>query len=222
MNIPDRWTFQNGHVAEHFDKHVREQLPWYELVTKATAFIARQYIQPGTRVYDIGASTGNIGRALKDTLQERKADLIAVESSAHMAKLYDAPGQVHLTTAQAEVYEPFSVAILFLTLQFVPPDERPRLLRKLTTKMAPTGVIIVVDKHLPHGFSGEVDSALYRLTLQAKLDAGATPDEIIEKELSLVGSARPYHLHQLLLMEDIHATEFFRYGHFAGHALTRT
>ena len=56
MDIPREWTFENTDVASGFDRHVREQLPWYDLVTGAVAHIARHYIPKDGLVYDIGAS----------------------------------------------------------------------------------------------------------------------------------------------------------------------
>lgn len=56
------WTFHG--FAKVFDGHVREQLPWYELASAAIGLIARQYIPKGGKVYDLGASTGNVGRVL--------------------------------------------------------------------------------------------------------------------------------------------------------------
>ncbi len=91
MEIPREWTFKNAQIAKAFDKHVREQLPWYDLVTGALAHIARHYIPQGGLVYDIGASTGNIGRALAPTLKERKARLVGIESSNEMCGQYPSP-----------------------------------------------------------------------------------------------------------------------------------
>ncbi len=82
MKIPREWTFENTQVASSFDNHVREQLPWYDMVTGAIAHIARHYIPKNGLIYDIGASTGNVGRAIAETLKERKAQLVGIESSA--------------------------------------------------------------------------------------------------------------------------------------------
>ena len=62
------WTFQG--FAPEFDAHVREQLPWYGMATESVALIARHYIPRRGLVYDLGASTGNVGRALSSTLTE--------------------------------------------------------------------------------------------------------------------------------------------------------
>ena len=84
------WTFHG--FAGRFDGHVREHLPWYELASAAVGCIARQYIPQGGKVYDLGASTGNVGRVLASTLQERRARLTALEECPDMAAAYDAPG----------------------------------------------------------------------------------------------------------------------------------
>ena len=47
------WTFKEG-FANKFDSHVREQLPWYELVTESVAYITRNYLPKSGLVYDIG------------------------------------------------------------------------------------------------------------------------------------------------------------------------
>ena len=56
------WTFESRDVADKFDKHVREQLPWYDMITDAVVYITRNYLTEGNRVVDIGASTGNLSR----------------------------------------------------------------------------------------------------------------------------------------------------------------
>ena len=81
MKIPDEWTFKSAEVAEGFDSHVRQQLPWYDLTTGIVAHVARHYIPRGGLVYDIGASTGNIGRAICDTLTNRNATIIPIDNA---------------------------------------------------------------------------------------------------------------------------------------------
>ena len=57
LKIPTDWTFKNANVAKHFDDHVREQLPFYDMATQAVEHIGRHYIPHGGLVYDIGRST---------------------------------------------------------------------------------------------------------------------------------------------------------------------
>lgn len=207
MNIPKQWTFESDEVAQNFDAHVREQLPWYELVTNAVTHLARHYITPNSTVYDIGAATGNIGNAIAPILQERNAKLIAIESSSEMARLYSGVGTLVEKDACDVDYEPSSLIILYLTLQFVSPSKRKALLAKLTASLECGGAIILVDKREPRG--GYASLAFYRLTLAGKLAAGAKPEDIISKELSLGGVQRP--------ITPLDWLQWFQFGDFVGY-----
>ena len=99
LSIPSDWTFRTPAVAAAFDAHVRESLPWYDFVTGAVAHFARAYIPKGGYVIDVGASTGNIGRALAPTLDQRNAYLLPIDNSEDMAKIYAGPGQMVVADA---------------------------------------------------------------------------------------------------------------------------
>jgi tRNA (cmo5U34)-methyltransferase len=212
MDIPTNWTFQDQAIADGFERHVREQLPWYELATGAVAHVARHYIPNDGLIYDLGAATGNIGRALAPTLLARNARLIPVEPSEEMVANYSGPQAERLDTRPAEAveFQPFDVAIAFLTLMFVPVVARRGLLDRLFSAVRPGGALIVFDKcEAEAGYPGTV---LWRLALAGKLATGVEPAEIVAKELSLSGVQRPITPAQL----PGNAIEFFRFGEFAG------
>lgn len=210
MNIPQNWTFQSGEIAKHFDKHVREQLPWYEVATNAVAQFGRHYIPQDGVVYDIGASTGNIGNALKETLDQRNARFTAIEQSAEMGAKYQGPPTLVVADAITYEFEPFDFAVSFLTFMFLPIGQRVVFLRRLISKTKPGGALLIVDKiQMPAGYIG---TAFSRLTMQQKLAAGALPEAILRKELSLAGYQRP--LDPCILPES--ARSFFQVGEFMG------
>lgn len=213
LQIDPTFTFRSDSVVHGFSEHVREQLPWYDLVTQAVAQIARHFIPNGGLVYDIGAANGNVGRALNGLLVERNADLIAIEPSRAMCDAYQGPGEIMCCSAEAYGYEPYDLGVAMLALMFVPPAHRRRLLLTLREKIKPGGALVVVERMLPpHGYASIITS---RLTLAAKLAQGALPEEIIAKELSLSGVQRP------LAEKDLGqgVVEWFRYGDFAGYLI---
>lgn len=211
LGEPGAWTFKTQEVAEGFDAHVRQQLPWYTFVTNAIVQIGRHYIGERGLVYDIGASTGNIGRALEPVLLARRAELVAIEESQEMAKLWHGPGVLTIKRAQDYDFEQYDLAVCMLALMFNRPDEVAPLVQRLVEKIRPGGALIMVERMLPpDGYLSIVSS---RLTLEAKREAGATPEEIVAKELSLAGVQRPL---DRRLMEYHGAVEWFRYGDFAG------
>jgi tRNA (cmo5U34)-methyltransferase len=209
VKIPSEWTFLNKDVAEGFDKHVREQLPWYDLATAAVVHIARHYIPKGGLVYDIGASTGNIGRSLRDIIDDRQAEFIPIDQSREMCDKYEGPGTILCTDALEYDFKPFDLGIAFLVLMFIPPSKRGELIARLRSNILPGGALIVFDKLIPS--SGYTASILWRMTLAGKLASGAKPEEIIAKELSLSGVQRP-----LSPSEIYPGIEVFRFGDFGG------
>lgn len=217
MTVPKDWTFRSTDVVKHFDSHVRESLPWYEIATGAVAHIARSYIPENGVVIDVGASTGNVGRALSGTLDARSANLIALDPSPAMAPAYDAPGQLVIGSAETFDFagKKPDVVICFLALMFVPVASRADLISRMQAAVQPGGAIIVVDKMIPRpGYVGTVN---FRLTLAAKYEAGASPAEIIAKELSIAGVQRPMSEEELPGF-----VEFFRFGDFAGFIWERS
>jgi tRNA (cmo5U34)-methyltransferase len=215
MEIPSNWTFETAEVAKGFDRHVREQLPWYDLATNAITHIARHYISEGGLVYDVGAATGNIARALQPVLDDRGARIINIEPSAAMVEKFDGPGEVICARAEDVIYEGFDLAVVFLTLMFIEPRRRVRVMNHLRQSCRPGGAIIVFDKLEPAG--GYLSTVFYRLTLAGKRAAGVPPAEIIEKELSLSGVQRPINEGQL----SGNAHLWFKFGDFAGWVIER-
>lgn len=201
------WSFENEHVAGIFEYHVRGQLPWYDLATDAVWHIGRHYIRKGGRVYDIGASTGNIGRKFQRTLETRGCEFIAIECSEEMAKNYDGPDRLVIGDALLYPYQSFDLAVCFLTIMFMDVKRRKSFISKLWNNCNPGGAIIIVDKEI--GVGGYKQTALSRLTMAMK-----KPDYLSnsEKELSIAGIQRP--IERKLLPKS--ATEFFRFGEFAG------
>lgn len=218
MEIPSDWTFKNLEVAKGFDAHVKATLPWYDIATGAVAHVARHYLQRNGLIYDIGASTGNIGRALSDVIISRNARLIAIDDSQEMSSKYDAPGDLIIADALTYPYEEFDVAVCMLVMMFLPPVDRKRWLQSLYGKIKPGGVIVLLDKC--EGPSGYLSTVMHRLTIAGKVSSGISSDEIIAKELSISGVQRPipYNFVQRVVPDSY---EFFRFGEFVGWVVTR-
>ena len=195
------WTFDNL----DFDRHVREQLPWYELVTEAVTFMAKQYLPTKDGVmYDIGASTGNITSSMRNILQERKAKAISIEPNAYMVSKFAGYGDIIHASAEDVAYEQFDVAVLFLTIMFIPVHKRDELMYTLRKNVREGGVIIVVDKVTDsHGYFA---TCLKRMTMYFKQQF-VTTEDIVSKELSLSGVQRPVKRDGKL---------FFKFGEFEG------
>jgi tRNA (cmo5U34)-methyltransferase len=210
------WTFETPEIAAGFDDHVREQLPWYDMVTDAVCYIVRNYLTNDNTVVDVGASTGNMIDKLMPLLLERKAYAVALEKSPTMVealkKRFDNHHNVRVVREdirscgleQAQVY------VLFLTMMFIPVHERQRVIAYLRANLLKGGVLIVVDKVCDHG--GYFATVLKRLGMHWKIQQGAKLEEVTTKEMSLAGVQIPFDPSML----GADAKQFFRMGEFAG------
>lgn len=211
------WTFETKEIAEKFDDHVREQLPWYELVTEAVSYIIRNYLPHRGVVVDIGASTGNMVHKIAPLVSERLGEIIAIEKSASMCnvltnKYAKKNDWIHVkeTDITKTIMPKGDVYIMFLTMMFISVEHRKALINSMRANCKRGGVIVVVDKVCDHG--GYFSTVLKRLTMHFKLQQGAKPEDVLTKEMSLAGIQIP--IDPAILGDD--AKQFFRMGEFAG------
>jgi tRNA (cmo5U34)-methyltransferase len=209
------WTFETQEIANTFDNHVREQLPWYDMVAESVSYIIKNYLSENDTVVDIGASTGNMIDKIIPLVQERSCYITAIEKSETMfEKLknkYANESCIELVDADVmDIQLPKAkVYVLFLTLMFIPVQQRVKLIQTIKNKCEKGGVIIIVDKVCNH--LGYFSTVLKRLTMHFKLLQGAKPEDVLIKEMSLAGIQIPI---DISLLDD--AKEFFRMGEFAG------
>jgi tRNA (cmo5U34)-methyltransferase len=213
------WSFEG--FANDFDSHVREQLPWYELVTESVAYIARNYLPTYGLIYDIGCSTGNMSKALLPLIDERTGTILALDNDDSMVKAYQhniIHNRIGVLQSKAEDYEydEFDVAIVFLTAMFLPVEKQSNLIDKLYGKLKTGGAIIIVDKVCEE--DGYFSTVMKRLTMYWKLKNGAHPEDIINKELSLSGIQRPLNAD---LLHCFRAKQFFQLGEFKGWVIEK-
>lgn len=210
MKIPNTWTFKTKEVAGHFDSHVREQLPWYELCTSMATYLARSYLSESGTFLDLGCSTGNMTSSMKEYINDQGIKCISVDNSPEMEKLFTGVGKFVLDDISRYELPKFDVCMCFLSLMFVPIDRRSVLIRRLTDRCNKGGAIIIVDKIVAgNGYLGTV---INRVAMSNKVVTGCDPKEIIEKEISLSGVQRP------MSEGDFEGfTKWFQIGDFAGY-----
>jgi tRNA (cmo5U34)-methyltransferase len=218
MDIPVDWSFHNQSIADNFDLHVREQLPWYDMATGLVAHFGRHYLPQGGRMYDMGASTGNITLALKKEIEKRGVRAVSLDNSQEMANVWRGVGEFEVADVRDFEYQPYDFGVCFLLLMFLPPMEQRDVLKRMVDKLNPGGCLVIFDK--TDTFDGYLGTVTHRLTLAGKVAAGVPADEIILKELSLAGAQRPIRP-DMLLFTQLGAREVFRFGEFAGWCIVK-
>ena len=144
----------NEDVVNVFDNMISRSVPLYREVLACAAHWARAYYQPGTKIIDIGCSTGTflelLGRFLPPS-----ATLVGIDNSQPMlekAKDKLLPiqqiHQVELICANAEncSFENSSVVIINYTLQFLSLQVRQKLLKSIYEGLVPGGLLFLSEK----------------------------------------------------------------------------
>lgn len=205
MKTVSDWKFKN--IADKFDFHVREQLPWYDLILDSISFIVKNILPHDGLVYDIGGSTGNLKKLLKETIVDRKSRYYTIDNVIEMKPDL-------LEDAVKYNYENFDIAILNLTMMFIPVRERDNLMCSVLNKLNKGGAIIIVDKFIQK--ETYLATILRRMTLYWKYNNGANCEDIIHKELSLSGIQIPLYEGDVL---KYGAEKFFQFGEFSGYII---
>ena len=149
-------TFEfNDSVAEVFTDMLRRSVPGYEASLEAIAILARRYGRAGTRCYDLGCSLGASTLAMRRNIVEPDCEIVAVDLSPAMIdrcrKIVDAddtnlPVSIRGEDVRDVAIEHASLVVLNYTLQFVPVNDRSRLVRRIYDGLIDGGVLILSEK----------------------------------------------------------------------------
>jgi tRNA (cmo5U34)-methyltransferase len=189
--------------------------------------LAADFAEPGTSVYDLGCSSGTTFVAL-DPAADKTVRFVGVDNSPDMldkcrekfvAKQIKRPFDLVTADINDGIHiENASVVLLVLTLQFIRPLRRERLIADIFRGMRPNAALIVVEKVL-----GE-ESIFNRLFIKYYYDMkrrhGYSELEISQKREALENVLVPYKLlenRELLLSAGFSAVDvFFKWYNFTG------
>jgi tRNA (cmo5U34)-methyltransferase len=217
----------DARTASVFDDMVGRSVPFYAEIQRMVAELAAAFAVPGTNLYDLGCATGTTLLAL-DPVVDRSVRFVGIDNSDEMLEKArqkletrsngrerlivngDLNGAVHIENA--------SVVILLLTLQFVRPLHRERLIEAVFRGLNPQGCLILVEKLT------EPDTLFNRLFIEFYYDMkrrhGYSDLEIANKREALENVLIPYRLEENeALLRGRGFTKFqtwFRWYNFCG------
>jgi tRNA (cmo5U34)-methyltransferase len=220
------FTFDDE-VAAVFDDMVSRSVPQYAEIQRMLAELALAFVSEGSSVYDLGCSTGTTLSALHKSLQV-PAHLIGIDNSEEMlqqcrTKLASLglADTIELRCGDLDdgiEIRDASVVFLVLTLMFVRPLNREKLMRQIHSGMRDNGCLLMVEKVLGNG------SLFNRLFIERyyayKRRMGYSELEISQKREALENVLIPYRLQEnrdLLLNAGFRQVDvFFKWYNFAG------
>ena len=217
----------NKQTAEVFDDMLQRSVPFYTEVQRMMGEMASDFAVDGTRLYDLGCSTGTTLLTL-DPVVPQGVTFIGIDSSPEMlerakAKLSKAGLKRAYELQCADMNNGIqisnaSMVVMNLTLQFVRPLHRHKLIATIANGLRPDGCLILIEKVL----SGH--STLNRFFIKyyyaLKQRNGYSELEISQKREALENVLIPYRVEEnmeLLLSNGFSQCDiFFKWHNFCG------
>lgn len=217
----------NNQVVSVFDDMVTRSVPFYLESQRMMTELARDIVAPGTRVYDLGCSTGTTFLNL-DRVLPPGVGFVGIDNSAPMLEQCERNLREAGVTREVELrhgdlnahidIENASLVVLCLTLQFVRPLYRERLVRSVYEQLNENGAVLLIEKVL-----GE-SSLFNRLFIDYYYDFKRRNDysemEISQKREALENVLIPYKLDENReLLKEVgfrYVDVFFKWYNFTG------
>lgn len=190
----------DARTAGVFDDMVGRSVPFYHEIQRMTTELAADFAVPNTNLYDLGCATGTTLIACEPFV-DPSVRFVGIDNSAEMlekarVKLDALPSKRERSLVLGDLHDELtienaSVVILTLTLQFVRPLHRERLVRTVVEGLNPQGCVILVEKLT------ENDTMFNRLFIkyyyEMKRRHGYSELEIAQKREALENVLIPYH-----------------------------
>lgn len=214
-------------VAKVFDDMVNRSVPFYEEMQRMIGEIAADQAKEGTNIYDLGCSTGTTMINMNEQVNPSICFIGIDDSRDMLAKCrlklneagFNRPFDLQVADLNNGVtIQNASVVILCLTLQFVRPIHREKLLKRIVEGLVPGGVLILVEKILAEESSYNRDFIKYYYNMKRR--HAYSEMEIAQKREALENVLIPYKLSEnILMLKEAgfgHCEVFFKWYNFAG------
>ena len=214
-------------VVSVFDDMVSRSVPFYNEIQRMITEMAKDFAYQWSNVYDLGCATGitllNLDKVLDNTI-----NFVGIDGSEDMLESCRINFEkqdikrryklIHADLNQGVMLENASLVVMCLTLQFIRPLYREKLVKQIYDQLNDMGCLILVEKVL-----GE-DSLFNRLFINYYYDMKRRHNysdmEISQKREALENILIPYKLlenRELLLRCGFRYVDtFFKWYNFSG------
>jgi len=188
-------------VAGVFDDMVNRSVPYYEEMQRMISELAADHAVKDTNIYDLGCSTGTTMIHM-DQLVDESIPFVGVDDSKDMLD------KCRNKLLQLDIKRPYdlvvadlnkdvqisnaSVVVLCLTVQFVRPISRERLLKQIFNGLNNDGALIIVEKILAEDSRFNRDFIKYYYDMKRRHNYSEM--EIAQKREALENVLIPYKL----------------------------
>jgi len=149
-----KFTFDKK-VADVFDDMIRRSVPIYDAVNLMIGIITKEMPQKGSNYYDLGCSLGETTLVMRRNINLPECKIIAVDNAQAMVKKCreriendksDVPVDVICSDIRDIQIENAHLVVINYTLQFLDPDDRFEIIKRVFDGLKSGGRLIVSEK----------------------------------------------------------------------------
>ena len=183
-------------VARVFPDMLKRSIPGYAASIEAIGSLASRYVRAGTNCYDLGCSLGAATIAIRQGIQEPGCRIVAVDSAPAMIERAEEiiASDVNPPALMTDVdfvlgdirdieIANASMVVLNYTLQFLPPEDRDVVLRRVCEGLNAGGLLVLSEKVVDE--NPEMEKLLVELHHEHKRRNNYSALEISRKRAAL-------------------------------------
>jgi len=184
-----KFTFDQK-VVDVFDDMVLRSVPGYKQMIELIGLAGRTYPVINSNAYDLGCSTGAVTLSIASNLKSKSIKIFSIDNSKEMIE--QCSKNLSGTEANIEYicddieniqFENASLIVLNLTLQFIKPKNRSKLVKRMYDSLLPGGALIISEKTIHE--NEEINKSLISLHESFKRENGYSETEIAQKRKSI-------------------------------------
>ena len=187
----ENFTFDDS-VANVFQDMITRSVPGYRTTLAMIGVIASRFVQEGSTVFDLGCSLGAGTIIAANAKTGVSYKVVGVDTSQPMLdrcrkSIQQTPPHAEVDLRLEDIRDTFvsnaSVVILNFTLQFLPIEDRLKLLQGIYKGLNPGGILVLSEKI--HFETPSKEDLLYQLHHDFKRANGYSDLEISQKRTAL-------------------------------------
>lgn len=215
----------NEAVAEVFPDMLRRSIPGYAASIIAIGTLARQFVRPQTRCFDLGSALGAATLAMRHNIDAAGCRIQAIDSSPAMTRKCrkivatdeaSVPVDIICGDVREADIDNASMVVMNYTLHFLPPDDRDAMVAKIYAGLHAGGLFLLSEKVVDD--DPEIEELLVELHHEQKRRNAYSDTEISRKRAAIENVLIPESLatHEARLAEAgfAHVGLWLRYFNF--------
>jgi tRNA (cmo5U34)-methyltransferase len=143
----------DDNVANVFPDMISRSVPGYQTMITAIGLLAGRFATENSVCYDLGCSLGAASFSMRQNIVAEHCRIVAVDNSPAMLSRFESiltqtktPIELHCADIREIEIKNASMVVLNFTLQFLPVEDREKLLTKIYAGLLPNGALIISEK----------------------------------------------------------------------------